>query len=240
VAPPTPPAGLPPAAAAAVPPAAVAAEPLAAVAAEPPAAAAAVSLAAVAAADSIEALRQAVAAFDGCDLRDTASTTVFTEGDPASSVLLIGEPPGREEDRSGRAFLGEEGALLDRMLASLGLARAQLMLVPVVPWRPPGGRPVSSTELAQCLPFLHRLIALQAPRQVLLLGLTAVRAIVPSAAMRKRDLGVWVGAQVPGAAQPCSVVPLPGLAEMVQAPANRRHAWAALRRVRRALDAGGP
>ena len=79
--------------------------------------------------------------FDGCALRDTASNLVFAEGDPASTTLIIGEPPGREEDRSGHPFAGAEGQLLDQMLASIGLTRAELMLTPLLPWRPPGGRP---------------------------------------------------------------------------------------------------
>ncbi|MDR3530581.1 MAG: uracil-DNA glycosylase family protein, partial [Rhodopila sp.] len=108
-------------------------------------------------ASSLEDLRAAVAGFDGCALRDTASNLVFAEGDPASTTLLIGEPPGREEDRSGHPFAGAEGMLLDQMLASIGLTRAQLMLAPLLPWRPPGGRPPNPGEIAVCLPFLHRL-----------------------------------------------------------------------------------
>ena len=72
---------------------------------------------------TLEDLRAALAGFDGCALRDTASNLVFAEGDPASTTLIIGEPPGREEDRSGHPFAGPEGQLLDQMLASIGLTR---------------------------------------------------------------------------------------------------------------------
>ncbi len=74
---------------------------------------------------TLDDLRAALAAFDGCALRDTASNLVFAEGDPASTTLIIGEPPGREEDRSGHPFAGPEGALLDQMLASIGLDRGR-------------------------------------------------------------------------------------------------------------------
>ena len=117
-------------------------------------------MAAAAAAATLDDLRAAIAEFDGCALRDTASHLVFAEGDPSADLLLIGEPPGADEDRGGTPFAGLGGAYLDRMLASIGLERSQLMLAPLIPWRPPGDRPPSPTELAICLPFLHRLIAL--------------------------------------------------------------------------------
>jgi uracil-DNA glycosylase len=122
------------------------------------------ALAAAAKAGTLEDLRSALTSFDGCALRDTASNLVFAAGDPASTTLIIGDPPAREEDRSGQPFAGPEGQLLDQMLISIGLTRADLMLTPLIPWRPPGGRPPSPGEIAICLPFLHRLIALMKPR----------------------------------------------------------------------------
>ena len=84
------------------------------------------AMAAAGQAGSLDALRDAIAAFDGCVLRDTASHLVWAEGDPDSPVLVVGDVPGREEDRSGHPFAGPDGALLDQMLASIGLTRAQL------------------------------------------------------------------------------------------------------------------
>ena len=74
-----------------------------------------------AAATTLEELRAAIAGFDGCALRDTASNLVFAEGDPSATLLLIGEPPGADDDRSGRAFAGPAGEYLDRMLAAIDL-----------------------------------------------------------------------------------------------------------------------
>jgi DNA polymerase len=130
---------------------------------------------AAAAATTLEELRLAVTEFDGCVLRDTASHTIFAAGDPGAGLVLIGEPPSADDDRSGMAFAGPAGEYLDRMLGAINLSRTQMLLAPLIPWRPPGDRPPSPTELAMCLPFLHRLIALAVPRRLLIMGLLSSR-----------------------------------------------------------------
>lgn len=185
---------------------------------------------------TLDALREAIAGFDGCALRDTASNTVWAEGARDSAVLIVGETPGRDEDRTGHPFAGNDGALLDQMLASIGVTREDVMLTPLLPWRPPGGRPPSAAELAVCLPFLHRLIVLQQPERLVIFGNTAARTLLPSAAARRRAVPVWVEASMPGLPKAPAVLVLPSLAEMQRTPAVRRTAWAGLRLLRRALD----
>jgi uracil-DNA glycosylase family 4 len=185
---------------------------------------------------TLDELRAAIAAFDGCALRDTASNLVFAEGDPSSTTLIIGEPPAREEDRSGHPFAGPEGALLDQMLASIGLERSRLMLTPLLPWRPPGGRPANAGELAVCLPFLHRLVALLQPRRLVLFGATAARSVLAQGTSRRRAPRGWTEASLPGLEKTVPVLALPGLLDMLKNPPLRRDAWAGLRLLRRALD----
>jgi uracil-DNA glycosylase family 4 len=181
-------------------------------------------------------LRTTIAGFDGCALRDTASNLVFAEGDPSSGLMLIGDAPGADEDRSGMPFAGVAGAYLDRMLSSIGLARAGLLLSPLIPWRPPGDRPPSPMELTICLPFLFRLIALAAPRRLVLLGPLAVRAILGQAT-RRRPRGAWLDMAVPGLSQALPALPTFSPGELMRNPRDRRAAWADLRLLRRTLDA---
>jgi DNA polymerase len=226
---------------AAVPPAeaTVAATPAAAPAASAPRGTPAErAVAAAGQADSLAGLRAAIAAFDGCALRETASHLVFAEGNLDAGLLLIGEPPGSDEDRAGTPFAGREGALLDKMLASIGLDRSGLLLAPLIPWRPPGGRTPNPGELTVCLPFLQRIIALAEPRRIVLLGGLAARTLLgPTAARRRGPVG-WVDWTVPGMATPVPTLALPGLAALLKTPALRKDAWAGLRLLRRALDAG--
>ncbi len=190
--------------------------------------------AAAAAAATLDQLRAAIAAFDGCVLRDTATKPVLPTGDAGTGLLLIGEAPGADEDRAGTPFAGADGALLDRMLASIRVERAQLLAAPLIPWRPPGGRPPSAGELAVCLPFLHRLIALARPRLIVLLGALATRTLLGS--RRPRPGAGWTTLSVPDLPDPVPALVLPAPAMLAGTPTLRRIAWLELRRLRRALD----
>src|SRR3990170_67131 len=112
---------------------------------------------------SLEDLKAALARFEGCALKRTATTTVVGRGNPAARLMLVGEAPGADEDRQGRPFVGAAGQLLDRMLAAIGLDENSVYITNVLPWRPPGNRPPTPEEIAQCLPFLERQIELVAP-----------------------------------------------------------------------------
>ena len=194
---------------------------------------------AAASAGDLAALRAAVAGFDGCALRDTASSLVFAEGSAASGLLLIGDAPGSDEDRAGRPFAGTAGAYLDRMLASIGRRRGEALLAPLIPWRPPGDRPPNPAELAICLPFLWRLIVLTAPRQIVLFSGLAARALLP-AVQRRRPRGTWVALGVPGLPAPIPTLASASLSTIMQTAAQRREAWGDLRRLSRALAPAEP
>ncbi len=121
-------------------------------------------------ANSLEELRAALLAFDGCNLRLTATQLVFADGNPAGRVMFVGEAPGRDEDIQGLPFVGRSGQLLDRMLAAIGLSRNEVYIANIVPWRPPGNRRPTPQETAICRPFVERQIELCDPDFLVLLG----------------------------------------------------------------------
>ncbi|MEK9726001.1 MAG: uracil-DNA glycosylase, partial [Rhodospirillaceae bacterium] len=106
-----------------------------------------------AAATTIDELRAALETFDGCALKKTATNLVFVDGNPDADVLFIDEGPGAEEDRQGLPFVGPSGRLLDKMLESIGLKRADVLISNTVFWRPPGNRTPTPQETATCQPF---------------------------------------------------------------------------------------
>ena len=169
-------------------------------------------------------------------LRATASHTVGPAGNQHSGLLLIGEAPGPDDDRSGQAFSGPAGATMDRVLASAGLSREQAMLAFLVPWRPPGGRKPTESEIAFCLPYLHRLLLLVRPRRTVLMSGLALRALTGDAGGVRRGRGRWTAVTVPGA-DPIPALPMPP-PELWLSSANAKSAtWADLLALRAALDA---
>ncbi|HTJ91353.1 MAG TPA: uracil-DNA glycosylase [Acidocella sp.] len=208
------------------PPAPVAAPPRARAPALPAAPDDAAKIAA--ACQDLEALRAAMASFTGCALRDTATQLVFADGAPDARLMVIGEAPGGEEDRAGKPFVGPAGQLLDRMLGSIGLDRRTTRIANVVPWRPPGNRAPTDAEIALCLPFLHRQIALIRPRGLLLLGAVAARALL---APPERDLGIgrlrgtWRQVSIDGLDTPLPALPTLHPAYLLRMPAAKAQAW---------------
>ena len=114
-----------------------------------------------------------------CDLSRTRQTVVISRGDPAASLMLIGEAPGAKEDESGRPFVGRSGQLLDQLLREVGLdPDRDLYICNAVKCRPPANRRPKKGELLSCRPWLDLQIQLVNPEVIVLVGSTAVEAIL--------------------------------------------------------------
>lgn len=131
-------------------------------------------------------LRSAVAGCEACGLCKTRRQTVLGVGHLQAHCMIVGEAPGEQEDAQGEPFVGAAGQLLDRMLAALSLGRAdatperQVFITNTLKCRPPRNRNPAPEELAACLPFLERQVALVQPRAILALGAFAVRQLLGS------------------------------------------------------------
>lgn len=181
----------------------------------------------------MDTLLAAYAGFEGCPLHATATRFVRPAGRPGTELVWIGDPPGDEDDRTGEAGSGPDGALLDRMLGSIGRTRADLLLVPIVAWRPPGGRMPTLQECAQCIPFLRRMLELNRAHTVVLSGALAARCFLPGAAARRGGTATLPPAD---GGTPLTALFFPSLAAVRDTPDRRREAWAALRRLHRHLS----
>jgi uracil-DNA glycosylase len=189
-----------------------------------------------AAANTADELRAALAEFDNCPLRATATNLVFADGNPDAGLVLVGEAPGAEEDRAGLPFVGASGRFLDRMLASIGLDRTKYLITNLIYWRPPGNRAPTDSEVMTCLPFLLRHLALLRPRHVVLLGAMPTRALTGSTQGIRRLRGRWVELAVPGLDASLPALPMLHPAYLLRTPGAKREAWADLLTLRRTLD----
>ena len=137
------------------------------------------------------ALTEQIFACRGCRLAETRTNVVPGEGNLHADLMLIGEGPGEQEDRTGRPFVGPAGQLLDRMLLAIGLSRENVYICNIVKCRPPHNRVPEADEAAACIGYLRQQTALVKPRIILLLGSTAARTILGEDLHITRDRGVW-------------------------------------------------
>jgi len=127
-----------------------------------------------------------------CPLAEARSQVVIARGNPSARLLLIGEAPGADEDRLGLPFVGRSGQLLDRLLAEAGLdPERDLYIVNAIKCRPPQNRRPTPAELAACMPWLERQIALVDPALILLVGATALQAVLGVKGGITRLRGQW-------------------------------------------------
>jgi uracil-DNA glycosylase family 4 len=180
---------------------------------------------------SLGELRERVVGCRACSLCESRSQVVFGEGNPDAELLVVGEAPGAEEDRTGRPFVGRAGKLLDLLLMSVGFGREDVFICNVLKCRPPGNRNPQAEEVASCSPFLRRQVELVRPRAVMAFGTFAAQTLletdVPIGRLRG---GVHDYHGVP-------LIPTYHPAALLRNPGWLRPVWEDLQRLRALIDA---
>ena len=173
----------------------------------------------------------AVAACSRCVLAAGRETTVFGEGSHTPRLVIVGEAPGAEEDRSGRPFVGPAGQLLTKMLAAIGLAREDVYICNLLKCRPPGNRNPRPEEVAACKPFLREQLRLLDAPLILALGSPAARELLQTSrgimSLRGRFSKTPEGYRVMPTFHP---------AYLLRRPEAKRDVWSDLKKV--AADLG--
>lgn len=165
-----------------------------------------------------------------CRLAETRKQVVFGEGNEQAEVVVVGEAPGADEDRTGRPFVGRAGKLLDQLLASVGFPRESVYICNVLKCRPPGNRNPEPEEIEACSPYLRRQVELIAPRAILTVGMFASRTLLGSTASINSLRGrVHRYGDVP-------VVPTYHPAALLRNPGWIRPVWDDLQLLRSLLD----
>jgi len=185
-------------------------------------------------AQTLEELKNIMDNFEGCSLKFSANSTVFGHGNPHAAVMLIGEAPGSEEDMAAEPFVGRSGKLLTKMLEAIGLKREDCYITNVLPWRPPGNRTPTDSEVAVCLPFLKRQIELVKPDYLFLLGGSAANALLDNTDSISRMRGHFIDyVLADGSIIPALATFHP--AYLLRSPQQKAKAWNDLLRLQRKL-----
>jgi DNA polymerase len=172
---------------------------------------------------TIEALAEAVSAFAGCNLRNSARTTAFMSGNKTARIAIAGGLPGADDDRDGAPFSGASGVMLARMLAGISIPPEDVLMFNLIPWRPPGNRAPTAHETDICRPFSIRLLDILKPTAVLALGTYPAKVLSGSAegihALRGKRIDIDIG----GATVPMFATFHPQ--DIISTPLNKRLVW---------------
>ena len=172
---------------------------------------------------SLEELKSFMSDFKGCELYKSSTNMVFSDGNPKSEIMLIGEAPGHDEDIQGKPFVGRSGKLLDKMLEAIELNREKVYIANIIPWRPPSNRRPTDEEIEICLPFIKKHIELIKPKVLMLLGSTATFALLKNTEGITKIRGKWVDLNLNSISVP--TLPTFHPAFLLRQPGQKKHVW---------------
>jgi DNA polymerase len=181
-------------------------------------------------AKKLEKLKKSISDIKNCELKKSATNIVFADGNPKAKIMLIGEGPGSNEDQEGLPFVGRAGALLDKMLASIDLDRKKVYITNVVNYRPPKNRRPTEEEIDKYLPYLKKHIEIINPEILVLLGSTALNALIGNEIVISKARGQWIEKQF-GECK-TSVIVTFHPAFLMRQPAQKKMAWIDLKMIR--------
>ena len=181
-------------------------------------------------ADNLERLKKSIRNIKNCSLKSSATNMVFSDGNPKSKIMLIGEAPGANEDKEGLPFVGRAGALLDKMLAAINLDRKKVYISNIINFRPPNNRRPTDEEIKRYLPFISKHIEIINPKILVLLGSTAMNALIGNEAVISKMRGKWIEKKFGNCKTSVIITFHPAF--LMRQPAQKKMAWIDLKMIR--------
>ena len=178
----------------------------------------------------LEKLKSKIKNIKNCDLKKNATNLVFSDGNINSKIMIIGEGPGAQEDIEGIPFVGRAGKLLDKMLDAIQLDRSKVYISNVVNYRPPENRKPTEIEIKRYLPYLKNHIEIISPKILILLGSTALGALIGNEIVISKARGKWIQKEI-GKIKPWIIASFHP-AFLMRQPEQKKLAWIDLKMVR--------
>ncbi len=179
---------------------------------------------------NLERLKRSINDIKNCSLKKNANNMVFSDGNPKSKIMLIGEAPGANEDKEGLPFVGRAGALLDKMLAAINLDRKKVYISNIINFRPPNNRRPTDEEIKRYLPFISKHIEIINPKILVLLGSTAMNALIGNEVVISKMRGKWIEKKFGNCKTSVIITFHPAF--LVRQPAQKKMAWIDLKMIR--------
>ena len=181
-------------------------------------------------AKNLEKLKKSINNIQNCSLKNNATNMVFSDGNPKSKIMLIGEAPGANEDAEGLPFVGRAGALLDKMLAAINLDRKKVYISNIINYRPPDNRRPTDEEIKRYLPFISKHIEIINPKILVLLGSTAMNALIGNEVVISKMRGKWIEKKFGNCKTSAIITFHPAF--LMRQPARKKLAWIDLKMIR--------
>ena len=181
-------------------------------------------------ASNLDKLKKSISDIKNCALKNNATNMVFSDGNPKSKLMFIGEAPGANEDKEGLPFVGRAGALLDKMLAAIDLDRKKVYISNIINYRPPDNRRPTEEEIQRYLPFVTKHIEIINPKILVLLGSTAMNALIGNDVVISKKRGKWIEKKFGNCKTSVIITFHPAF--LMRQPAQKKMAWIDLKMIR--------
>ena len=182
----------------------------------------------------LENLKNKISLIDNCDLKNNAKKIVFSDGNIKSQIMIVGEGPGEKEDEIGKPFVGDAGNLLNKMLSAININRESVYITNVVNFRPPNNRKPTSAEINRYSIYLRDHILIINPKILIIMGSTAMEALVGSNIKISKDRGKWKEIIIKNKTFTSIVTFHP--AYLLRQPDQKKHSWSDLKEIRKKID----
>ena len=184
--------------------------------------------------DKIADLKKKINSIEDCNLKKNSKRLVMGEGDIDSSIMLVGEAPGFDEESSGLPFQGKVGELLNKMLIAINIKREKIYLAYSVNFRTPEDRKPTSLEIRRYSKFLKEHISIINPKIIILMGSTAMEAITGSISKISEERGKWKEIIIKHKTFPLMVTYSPSY--LIRFPENKKHSWEDLKNIKQKIE----
>ena len=182
----------------------------------------------------LENLKNKISLIDNCDLKNNAKKMVFSDGNINGQVMIVGEGPGEKEDEIGKPFVGDAGNLLNKMLSAININRESVYITNVVNFRPPNNRKPTSAEINRYSIFLREHILIINPKILIIMGSTAMEALVGNNIKISKDRGKWKEIIIKNKTFTSIVTFHP--AYLLRQPDQKKYSWSDLKEIRKKID----
>ena len=182
----------------------------------------------------LQELKKKINSIENCNLKDNSQNLVLGDGNINSQIMLIGEAPGIEEDKSSITFKGEVGELLNKMLLAIGIKRQNIYCSYAINFRPPEDRKPSSQEIKRYSIFLKEHIAIINPKIVILMGSSAMEAVTGINSKISSERGKWKEIILKNKTYPVMISFNPSY--LIRFPENKKYSWEDLKKIKKKIN----